>query len=214
MNITKFKSFGFYEPKPKYTLSSWSGKEDDTIHLRFNDILEKACKYGGYEEIQKAFLTEEMDDAYKIYIVIRCDHKLTKKCKINLKSILPMILPDHCFRSRLMSMVETYMQYKEFKLGKFVRAIIRDGCVISMNRLVELGILITGKHLELFKGDVNSLLFFATANKIVVCDKTEEKFKKLNLYDYYKETILTEQKKIILTTGLLHDLQSIIASYL
>ena len=106
----------------------------------------KACKYGSYEEIQKALLTEEMNNTDKIYIVIRCDHKLTKKCKINLKLILPMVLPNHCFPPRMIPMVETYMKYKEFKLGKFVRAIVRDSCVLSIRRLVELGILITGKH--------------------------------------------------------------------
>ena len=41
MNITKYNSFEL-KLKPKYTLSSWSGKEDDTVHLQFTDTLEKS----------------------------------------------------------------------------------------------------------------------------------------------------------------------------
>jgi hypothetical protein len=68
--------------------------------------------------------------------------------------------------------------------------------------------------LELFEGDFTSLLFFAFDRKIVADCKTEEKFRPLSLYPQYKEEILTEQKKVIPTTGLLPELQSLIASYL
>jgi len=200
--------------EPKYKIRTWPGYEDEKpIRIHFDDSLEWACKNGTYEEIQAAFDGKLSDDD-KIAIVLRCDHQLTKKCKINLKKVLPMIYPHHCFRHKLLNMVETYIHHEGFRLGNFVRAIIREGYIVEIRRLANLGIRITGKHLELFEGDFTSLLFFAFDRKIVAECKTEEKFKPLSLYPRYKEEILTEQKKVILTTELLPELQSLIASYL